>query len=141
MESSKEQDAQLKSWKEKEKLAKSIESVSSKWEIISTQVKEHRDNVSKVLTIVSDHSESIQSINEVITQGEKMLNSTPPGVFDVEKGHVHLKQLRVSKSLAYLMELLFHLCLLGCFNICNTHPQLTAIFACFWNFIIRGRGN
>ena len=100
IDSSKDQEDQLKSWKEKNKLAKSIEIVSSRWEDISTLAKEHRDNVAKVLTIVSDHHESLQSINHVIAQGEKTLNSPPPSVFDVEMMRTHLKRTRVRVFLA-----------------------------------------
>ena len=96
VESGKEQGDQLKSSKEKDRLAKSIEFISSNWDIISTLAKEHRDNIAKVLTIVSDHHDSMQCINKVIPQGDKMLNTTPSGVFDIQKGRKNLKRIRVS---------------------------------------------
>ena len=104
IDSSKDQEDRLTSWKEKSKLAKAIEFVSSRWEHISTLAKEHRDSVAKVLTIVSDHHESLQTINHVIVQGEKILNSQPPDVFDVEMVRTHLKRVRVRAFLASMIE-------------------------------------
>ena len=109
VEGSKEQGDKLKSQKEKEKLSKHVESVCSKWELISILAKEHRDNVSKVLTIVFDHHENMECIVEVIKQGDKTLNASLPIGFDIERGRVQLKQIRVGFAISnYFIHSLFY---------------------------------
>ena len=103
VENSKENGEKLKSRKEKKKLASSVENVTSKWEIVSSQAKEHRDNVAKILTIVCNFHENLQSVVAVISKGDDVIKSATPVGFDVAKGRMQLKNVRVSHSRIHLV--------------------------------------